>query len=186
MNAKTRERGFTLIELLVAVTILGVLSIAIGSIWAVMARSSEGTMDRLTQSRGPKVVGAYWTPDVNGSETVNPSGAVCGSSGTPLVSFLWRDDRYGNLLSTWSTVTSGSTATVARTRCTVEDGVVSSPVQTNTIAQNLAPPSATQVRCGAALEACAADSTPDRVVITLTTEDGRSFDVEAARKVKVS
>jgi hypothetical protein len=175
-----------MVELLVAITILGVISVSIGAVYTVMARSTSGTMDRLTQSRGPKLVGVYWTPDVNGSETVNPTGAVCGTSGTALVSFLWSDDRYGSLLSTWSTVTTGSATKVIRNRCTVSDGVVSTPVQTTTVADNLAAPPAVQVRCGAALDPCAADSTPDRVVLTLTTKDGRTFDVAATRKVKVS
>ena len=183
MRRRSDARGFTLIELLVAVTILGVLSIAIGAAYTVMARSTDGTMSRFTQSRGPRLVGVYWTPDVNSSETVNPTGAVCGTDGTPLVTFLWGDDRYGNLLATWSTVTSGSSAKLVRNRCTVSDGVVSSPLQTTTVAANLAPPPATQVQCGASLTTCAADSAPERVVLTLQTLDGRSFDVDAARKV---
>jgi prepilin-type N-terminal cleavage/methylation domain-containing protein len=183
MKRAAGARGFTMVELLVAVTILGVLSIAIGAAYTVMARSTDGTMTRFTQSRGPRLVGVYWTPDVNSSETVNPTGAVCGTEGTPLVTFLWGDDRYGNLLATWSTVTTGSTAKLVRNRCTVTDGVVSSPVQTTTVAGDLAPPPATQVRCGDALDACADDSAPARVVLTLQTLDGRSFDIDAARKV---
>jgi prepilin-type N-terminal cleavage/methylation domain-containing protein len=182
MTRANDSRGFTLVELLVAIVILGVLSVAIAAAFTVLARSMDGTQERLTESRGPKLVGLYWVPDVNSSETVNPSGATCGTVGTTLVSFLWSDDRTGNLLATWSVVTAGSTSSLVRTRCTVTDGVVSSPVQTTKVAPNI-DASSTQVRCGSPLAACTADSQPDRVVLTLKTGDGRSFDVAGTRKV---
>lgn len=179
-------RGFTLVELLIAVTILGVISIGITMTFTVLARTTDGTQARLTQSRGPKLVGVYWMPDVNSSETVNPTGTVCGSVGTPLVTFLWNDERYGTLVATWSTNTAGSTTSLVRTRCTVTDGVVSSPVQTTTVAPDIAPPPATRVQCGDPFLDCASDATPDYVLLTLATADGRSFDVYGDRKVTVS
>ena len=181
MRRTTGSRGFTLVELLVAVVILGMLSIAITAAFTVLARSMDGTQDRLTNSRGPKLVGVYWIPDVNSSETVNPSGAVCGTTGTPLVTFLWSDDRYGNILATWSSVTTGSTTALVRTRCTVVDGTVSAPVQTTQVAPEIAPAPTTQVLCDDV--ACGNDSSPDRVVLRLKTGDGRSFDVIGTRKV---
>lgn len=74
------EMGFTLPELLVAITILGIIMVAIGAMITTSFRTSTTVSAELQGSRGPKVVSRYWAPDVEGAETVTP-GSGCGGAG---------------------------------------------------------------------------------------------------------
>jgi len=174
-----------LIELLIAVTILGLISLAITETFTVLARSTDATSTRLIQSRGPKLVGVYWTPDVNTSEQVNPTGVLCGTSGTPLVTFAWTaPDQASDVfeVSTWSTVTTGASTSLVRTQCTSD--ALGAPVMTTTVAPDIDAAN-TQAQCGdsVSLGPCGSDSTPARVVLTLVTADGRSYANVGVRKV---
>ena len=72
------DEGFTLPELLVAITILGIIMVAIGAMITTSFRTSTMVSAELQGSRGPKVVSRYWVPDVEQAETVTPGGGGCG------------------------------------------------------------------------------------------------------------
>lgn len=76
------EGGFTLPELLVAITILGIIIVAIGAMITTSFRTSTMVSAELQGSRGPKVVSRYWVPDVEQSETVTDTESGCGQGTT--------------------------------------------------------------------------------------------------------
>ncbi len=129
----TRRRGraadgFTLPELLVAITILGIIMVAIGSMISTAFRTTTIVRSRLEGSRAPKLVATYWVPDVEGAETITLGGGGCGS-GEPLVTFGWQThpsvaatdaptlDAGTLRQATWARVTNGARHQVVRTEC---------------------------------------------------------------------
>ena len=126
------SRGFTLVELLVAITLLGIIMVAIGAMITTAFRTTTIVSDRLNASRAPKLVSTYWVPDVEGAMTITQGVGRCGGAGgTPLVSFEW--DKYPSQVdadapdpnaskvpgsSTWALVTRGTRTQVIRSECT--------------------------------------------------------------------
>ena len=81
------DDGFTLPELLVAITILGIIIVAIGAMITTSFRTTTVVSAELQGSRGPKVVSRYWTPDVEQAKSVDSAGA-CGTGTTPIATFV--------------------------------------------------------------------------------------------------
>jgi prepilin-type N-terminal cleavage/methylation domain-containing protein len=90
IRPRAREAGFTLPELLVAITILGIIIVAIGAMITTAFRTSSTVSNQLQGSRGPKVVSRYWVPDVEQAEQGQRGIGGCGP-GLPVVSFLSHD-----------------------------------------------------------------------------------------------
>jgi|GEM_PF-4249850 prepilin-type N-terminal cleavage/methylation domain len=124
------ERGFTLVELLVAITILGIIMVAIGAMITTAFRTTTIVSNRLNASRAPKLVSTYWVPDVEGAESVNVGAGGCGDGGTPLVTFQWTDyssvvateappvvPLTPNASATWAIITRGTRTQVVRREC---------------------------------------------------------------------
>jgi prepilin-type N-terminal cleavage/methylation domain-containing protein len=88
---RSDERGFTLPELLVAITILGIIMVAIGAMIVTAFRTTTIVGAQLNASRGPKIVSRYWVPDVESATTVDQAGP-CGSGGHAVVTLAWPDD----------------------------------------------------------------------------------------------
>ena len=125
-------RGFTLVELLVAITLLGIIMVAIGAMITTAFRTTTIVSDRLNASRAPKLVSTYWVPDVEGANKITPGGGVCGGAGgRPLVTFEW--EKYPSAVdadapdstaskspgsSTWALVARGTRTQVIRSECT--------------------------------------------------------------------
>ena len=126
--------GFTLVELLVAITLLGIIMVAIGAMITTAFRTTTIVSARLEASRAPKLVSTYWVPDVEGANTITRGAGGCGGGGgTPLVTFEW--DKHPSDVnteapdpgptpaavtgrSTWTLVTRGARTQVTRTECT--------------------------------------------------------------------
>lgn len=83
---RSSESGFTLPELLVAITILGIVMVAIGAMITTSFRTSETVAAELQGSRGPKVVSRFWVPDVEQAESINTE-LPCGD-GDAVVTFV--------------------------------------------------------------------------------------------------
>ena len=129
-RASDGERGFTLVELLVAITILGIIMVAIGAMITTAFRTTTIVSNRLNASRAPKLVATYWGPDVAGAGQVNLDAEGCGTGGTPLVTFGWTkfpstvaadapDPDFGKTpaSATWAVVTRGVRTQVVRRAC---------------------------------------------------------------------
>lgn len=178
------ERGFTLVELILAVTIMGIVLAAVSAGFIVMTRTMDQTQDRMTQSRGAKFAGVYWVPDVATSATVNPAGQRCGTTGTPLVTFVWVDDRQpAPQYSTWVTSTSGVDTDLLRMLCDATS--LAMPKRTTKIAPDISI-AGTAVGCSDGVSApapCGTDVAPAQVVLTVATADGRTFTVDGNREV---
>jgi prepilin-type N-terminal cleavage/methylation domain-containing protein len=82
------ESGFTLPELLVAITILGIIMVAIGAMITTSFRTSETVSAELQGSRGPKVVSRYWVPDVEQADTVTKGGIGCVREGSRIATIV--------------------------------------------------------------------------------------------------
>jgi hypothetical protein len=68
----------------VAITILGIIMIAIGTMITTSFRTSTMVSAELQGSRGPKVVSRYWVPDVEQAEVVTPNTGGCGAGDSPV------------------------------------------------------------------------------------------------------
>jgi prepilin-type N-terminal cleavage/methylation domain-containing protein len=87
------EDGFTLPELLVAITILGIIMVAIGSMIVTAFRTTATVRDQLSGSRGPKMASRYWVPDVESSDAVNsPLDPPCGSGTQQVATMTWKQE----------------------------------------------------------------------------------------------
>lgn len=80
------DGGFTLPELLVAITILGLIMVAIGAMITTSFRTTTLVSAELQGSRGPKVVSRYWIPDAEQAKSVDTNGA-CGTGTTVIANF---------------------------------------------------------------------------------------------------
>jgi prepilin-type N-terminal cleavage/methylation domain-containing protein len=110
------EAGFTLIELLVAVTLLGVIVLALGNAVIGYVRTNDYTTDRLLLSHDAQIAAAYFaddvaavglrdyaaTPAAGGTLPFRPSiqkdaaydagGVVCGTPTTPVAKVRFLSD----------------------------------------------------------------------------------------------
>jgi prepilin-type N-terminal cleavage/methylation domain-containing protein len=91
-RADELEGGFTLPELIVAITILGIIMVAIGAMITTAFRTTATVSDQLNASRGPKVVSRYWVPDVESAVDVGGGAAPCGSGDTTVARFAWTQE----------------------------------------------------------------------------------------------
>lgn len=138
-RARRPTDGFTLPELLVAITILGIIMVAIGAMITTSFRTSETVSAELQGSRGPKVVSRYWVPDVEQATMVASPGTGCAVEGTRVVTMVSHDfpsafdegadpgDAAGqDRAIAWSIVTNGRRRQLVRNVC---DGTAT-PVRT--------------------------------------------------------
>lgn len=64
MHVNRRDAGFTLIELLIAVSLLGVVTLALGNAVIGYVRTNDATTDRLLLSHDAQLASAYFAADV--------------------------------------------------------------------------------------------------------------------------
>jgi prepilin-type N-terminal cleavage/methylation domain-containing protein len=110
--------GFTLIELIVSVTVLGLIIGPLAASATFFLSHGQEASQRFADDNSIRSVLSVFTTDAQSAETVTvPDAAPCGSSSSALVTLTWTDD--GTIFkASWSTLTSGSTTTLVRRRCT--------------------------------------------------------------------
>jgi len=153
MRARTAD-GFTLPELLVAMTILGIIIVAIGAMITTAFRTSSTVSNQLQGSRGPKVVSRYWVPDVEQAETVDRV-APCGTVESTVVTFgshlspsafdtpTAADDAGPERRVTWGTMTNGDRQQLVRWVCDGDQGATKLVIVSDL--KDTAPPTASDL-----------------------------------------
>ena len=178
------EDGFTLVELIMAVAILGILSVSIGVVGVVMFRTMGETQNRLEETRGPRFAAVYWIPDVASTQTVNPSGVVCGSGGTTLVTLEWQEvltDTYTRV--TYATTTVGLKTQLIRRLCTNGS---TTPTRTTVVAPSVATSNGAVITCGngTTYSACTTPDTDKSLLLSVQPKGGGApYSIDAYREV---
>ena len=182
-----RDAGFTLIELLVAVTLLGVIVLALGNAVIGYVRTNDATTDRLLLSHDAQLASAYFAEDVAavGLRDYATSGTpflpsiqenaaydagevICGTATTPVSVVRFLSDDWDGTASppvrrtdvvAYYVKASGSVRELHRLRCA---GAVTSDV---TVAHYIDPTITVVATCSSA---CGGTAVPQTVTLTFT------------------
>jgi prepilin-type N-terminal cleavage/methylation domain-containing protein len=183
VQLKRGERGFTLIELLITISLMGVVSLALGDLLIGALREMSATSDRMDLSQDAQLGAVYFAQDVAAVGVRDYTAATAGSTlpFKPSVQLNAADDAGGascgplptsvlRLLSDdWTIPTSRRTAVVAyylqagelhRATCL---GPATTPVSDVVLVENVVPGSVT-VTCSTA---CAATALPESISLRL-------------------
>jgi prepilin-type N-terminal cleavage/methylation domain-containing protein len=146
VSRRPDQEGFTLPELLVAITILGIIMVAIGAMITTAFRTTTTVQDQLSASRGPKMTSRYWVPDVESADTINEGSARCGGGETHVATMTWKvepstigqDDvtapEGSDRTVSWWTTTRGRRTQLTREAC---DGASTAPTETEVVVADL-------------------------------------------------
>ncbi len=183
MQLKRGERGFTLVELLITISLMGVVSLALGDLLISALREMDATSDRMDLSQDAQLGGVYFAQDV---AAVGLRDYTAGGVGTtlpflPSVQLNAADDAGGTtcgplptsvlrlLSDDWSVPTSRRTAVVAyylqggdlhRATCL---SPATAPVSDLVIVQDVVP-SSVSVTCSTS---CTAPALPVSITLAL-------------------
>lgn len=112
MSRPGDESGFTLVEMLIAVTVLGIIMVALGAGFSAGLRNLDDTSNRLSGSTDAQQLGVYLVPDVQSASAVVASatgaGITCTGASAPVLQLT--DGASFNVVYGVRTVTSGSLA----------------------------------------------------------------------------
>jgi hypothetical protein len=173
-----------MVELVLAIAILGILSTTIGVVGVVMFRTMNQTQERLDETRGPRFASVYWIPDVASTQEINPTGVVCGTGGTALVTLQWDDYQKGDdtRVTYASTVAAGKTQLVRR----LCPGGTTTPTRTTVVAPSVAATNGAVITCGngTTYSACGADDTDKSLLLSVQPRGGGDpYTIDAYREV---
>ena len=82
------EEGFTLTEVLVTVVITGIIAGAVTASIIIGLRTTDATVNRLSDSRDAQLAAAYFGTDVQGADKVLTSSATCSSEDSPVLDLV--------------------------------------------------------------------------------------------------
>lgn len=87
MTAARDEHGFTLVELLIAVSVLGVIVLALGAAFSVGLRTMDTTTNRLAGSMDAQLLGVHLPDDVASATVITtaPAAIVCTGVASPVL-----------------------------------------------------------------------------------------------------
>ena len=175
------DRGFTLIEVLMAITILGLITGALGTALIVALRNLDATQTRMAESHDAQMASAYVVTDVQSATAITTTQPKCGATTSPVAVLAWSDQGIANV----ATYVLETAAGERRLRRTYAVGTSSNDV---IVAHRL------QATCGdataddpavAVSEGCVPPATcPSRVVLTLTDATGYRFSLTGERRVR--
>jgi prepilin-type N-terminal cleavage/methylation domain-containing protein len=164
-RARREEGGFTLAEVVIAVTILGVVAAAIAGAFIVMAHDSTGITQRFAASHDAQITSAYLATDVQSSTAI--AAPTC-SSGSGVIGFKY---------------SSGAVASYCYGGGKLTRAYSGTPVTNLTLIKNGGgSPSATCVNPSG----CAVGSTPTKVSIAFSENDGYSYTLAGSRRTSAS
>lgn len=193
------EEGFTLIELLIVVVVLAIIIGTMAGAMIVGIRTTNATIQRLSESHDAQNSAAYFVSDMQSAVTTTVgSHNGCGSPPSPLVSFEWTD--YLGVDSTdakerIATYATGSedqvvedetgeliqrAVTIVRHFCT-KTGGSPSVEETTRIASLVSLTSLPEVACHPDPPGCSS-TTPEIVEIAATEASGFEFRLSARRR----
>jgi prepilin-type N-terminal cleavage/methylation domain-containing protein len=135
------DTGFTLIEVLIAVSILGVIVLALGAAFGVGVRGLDSTSNRLVSSNDAQFVSNYFPPDVQNASSGSTSGISCSDAGTSNSKILLRwpvsDAGAARTIVYWVKDTGRGTYELVRSAWDKPD-CNGTPVQSTVVARNVA------------------------------------------------
>lgn len=173
-HARRSQAGFTLLELLVALTLLGIVMLAVSSVsFSGTSQIVDETADRHLDATSAQFVSVAFARDVQGAARLNATSCGTAALGTALITLVSSDD--GDLVSYRDLVENGSHRLV-RSHCSSGGTLLSS----KKIASPL--PDSPTVSCGPGI--CDTAGTPPRTVTLQLTRSARfAFAVSGSRRM---
>jgi len=174
VSRRGTDDGVTLVELLVSVAILGLVTpVLMGSV-VLGYRTTDATVDRLSDSRNRAIVPSLFVRDVQSATTVATASGACEQAGDTLVVRLrWTTTPATGSAVTrvaaWVTTTSGGVTRLERRACDDSSGSMTA-VSSVTAAHGVI--GAPSVACRAAGGAATACSSAVRVELSITDSSG--------------
>jgi prepilin-type N-terminal cleavage/methylation domain-containing protein len=185
--ADSRDDGFTLVELLIAMVILGVIMAPLVTSFVLGLGTAVQAQQDLTNTTDVQAFSAFFTDDVASSDTVKTGTTSCGGADT-VVQLAWKDGARNRAAAYVAQVDADMQADLNRSpvyrmdRVICVDGTVTG---TFPVARSLA--AVPNANCDGSN--CPADSTPQRVAVTLEEYGAKaadahlSFTASATRRV---
>ena len=166
------ERGMTLMEVIVAMVVLSVIVGAITTSIFVGLQTTRETSERLTDAVGVSFASAYFIPDVESADTVEKNDvSSCFLTGTPVVSFEWKDSD-GRQIASYVTRPHDGARALFRQFCVGENNPTSEILVVRGIDEDVPRVDCDPVNCVSVKS----------VLMRLKFESGRSVDLSASRR----
>jgi prepilin-type N-terminal cleavage/methylation domain-containing protein len=178
------DSGVTLVELLVSVAILGLITPVLMGSLVLGWRTTDATVDRLSDSRNRALVPSLFVRDVqNATTVVTGAGAACEQAGDTLVVRLrWTTTPASGAavdrVAAWVTTTAGGVTRLERRSCDDSSGSMSAVSSVTTAHGVVGAPAVTCRASGGAVTAC---GSAVRVELSVTDASG-TFTTSARRR----
>lgn len=177
------DSGVTLVELLVSVAILGLIAPILTGSLVLGWRTTDATVDRLSDSRNRSLVPSLFVRDAQNATTVTTSSGTCQQAGDALVVLLrWTSTPATGSAVTrvaaWVTTTSGGITRLERRSCDDASGSMTAVSSVTAAHGVVGTPAVTCRASGGSVTACASAV---RVELSVTDASG-SFTAAGRRR----
>jgi prepilin-type N-terminal cleavage/methylation domain-containing protein len=193
------ESGLTLIELVISITVLGILFGPITFGFLIAFLETDATHQRIADSASAQLLSSFLLPDVQGSDTVSPTGDFTGTgctmpsfpgSASTVLSLHYDDPRGPETTVLYvDVIGDGGQHELHRAECTHASGT--GTLESTMLVHNLHHPNGFVLTCDSS--SCASGATPKTVTIAVTERSsqpqpnssytGLTFDFEILRRV---
>lgn len=174
MTRRGADAGVTLVELLVSVAILGLIAPVLTGSLVLGWRTTDATVDRLSDSRNRALVPSLFVRDVQNATTVAIGSGTCQQAGDTLVVRLrWTTTPASGAavdrVAAWVTTTTGGVTRLERRSCDDSSGSMSAVSSVTTAHGVVGAPAVTCRMSGGGVTACGSAA---RVELSVTDASG--------------